>query len=204
MCYEVSAEYQGHTSQHSSSACVYFCIAPENVAAEYVWNDGDYFARITWTKNVAVDYAINQFKVFRSQGDSFELIGEVESEDYVYEYSFDDTTASIGSYQYMVSASYRYTDCEINSEPVICEVTSIGETTSQVSVYPNPTHGIVNIKAEGMQRVTVVNTMGQVLMTREINQDEYTLDLSAFGNGMFMVNVTTGQGTIVKKINVLR
>ena len=204
VCYEVSAEYQGHTSQHSSSACVYFCIAPENVAAEYVWNDGDYFARITWTKNVAVDYAINQFKVFRSQGDSFELIGEVESEDYVYEYSFDDTTASIGSYQYMVSASYRYTDCEINSEPVICEVTSIGETTSQVSVYPNPTYGLVNIKAEGMQRVTVVNTMGQVLMTREINQDEYTLDLSAFGNGMFMVNVTTGQGTIVKKINVLR
>ena len=104
----------------------------------------------------------------------------------------------------MVSASYRYTDCEINSEPVICEVTSIGETTSQVSVYPNPTYGIVNIKAEGMQRVTVVNTMGQVLMTREINQDEYTLDLSAFGNGMFMVNVTTSQGTIVKKINVLR
>lgn len=204
VCYQVKADYQSHISQPSDHACVYFCVAPENVAAEYIWNDGDFFARISWTKNAAVDYAIDRFKVFRSQGDRFEFIGEIENEDYVYEYQFDDTTAAIGAYEYEVSATYRYTDCEVVSEPVICEVTSVGEASTQVSLFPNPTQGKVTLKAASMKQVTVVNTMGQVLLVKYMDDNEITIDLSAFGNGMYLVNVTTAEGVIVKKLNVLR
>ena len=203
-CYEVKSSYQNHLSQSSDPSCVYFCVAPEELQADYLWNEGNFLARLSWTKNTAVDFGVDRFKVFRRDGDEFMLIGEVENEDYVYEYQFDDTTAKIGPNEYTVSATYRYTECEVFTEPVVCEVTAIGEATAEASVYPNPTSGMVTVKATGMRQLTVVNTMGQVLMQSKVDLDEVSLDLSAFGNGMYMINITTDQGVLVKKINVLK
>ena len=199
VCYEVKADYHDHLSQSSALSCVYFCVAPESVSAEYIWYGGEFLVRLSWTKNAAVDFGVDRFKVFRSLGDDFELIGEVENEDYVYDFTFDDLDAKIGSYQYMISATYRYSDCEMYSEPVLCEVTSVGETT-----YPNPASASVNIKAEGMQKVTIINAMGQVMISKEVDFDEVVIDLGSLSNGMYLINITTGQDIIVKKLNVLK
>ena len=203
-CYQVRSNYQNHLSQDSELACVFFCVAPEDVNAEYVWIDNGYLVRLTWNKNVGVDFDIDYFRVLRGQNNDYEVIGEVENEDYVYEYSFDDTTAAVGSQQYIITAVYQNTSCEMNSEPVICEVTSLNETASQVSLFPNPTQGKVTVKAAGMSQVTVINAMGQVMLTQQVDNDETILDLSSFGNGMYMVTINTIDGVIVKKINVLR
>lgn len=200
VCYRVSASYQGHISQQSDVACVYFCVGPENVSAAYVWNNGDFFTRVTWTKNIAVNYAINQFKVYRRQGDDFVLLGEVESEDYVYEYHFDDTTALIGSNEYMVSASYRYTDCEVNSDPVVCEVTSVSETTSQVSLYPNPSQGQVTLEGKGIHTVRVMNTFGQTVYQAKVEVEQIHLDLSQMAKGVYVMHIDTDQGQVVRRM----
>ena len=175
-----------------------------NVQAEYVWNDGEIFNRISWTKNQAVNYDIDQFHVFRSiNGSEFELIGEIDNEDYVYDYHFDDREAtSIGWYSYNVSATYKYEDCEVKSDLVSCLVTSIGESMAKPELFPNPTTGKVTVKAEGLERITVVNCLGQTLYQANADTSEATLDLAPFGKGIYFIMIQTDQNVVTQSIIV--
>ena len=70
-----------------------------------------------------------------------------------------------------------------------------------VNLYPNPTTGLVNIEAEGMQQLTVLNTLGQVVYDAEANGNA-TLDLSRYGTGIYMIRITTENGVCVKRVSV--
>ena len=201
--YKVKSVYQGYISQPELTS-IYFCVAPEDVQAEYIWNDGNFFNRISWTKNHAVDYDIDQFRVYRSiTGGFIELIGTVDNEDYVYDYAFDDVEAtSLGWYSYIVSATYKYEDCEIKSDPVSCMVTSVGESVVKSELFPNPTTGKITVKADGMERITIVNSLGQTLYQADTDTPEMTLDLAPYGKGMFFIMIQTNQSVATQRIIV--
>lgn len=74
----------------------------------------------------------------------------------------------------------------------------IDEIDSNVSIYPNPTNGIVNIIAEGLKNVVVMNSLGQIVCETVENK----IDLSQFGTGLFMLRITTEQGSSVQRIMV--
>lgn len=74
----------------------------------------------------------------------------------------------------------------------------IEEIDNNVSVYPNPTTGIVNINAEALKNIEVMNALGQKVFETVENQ----IDLSQFGNGLFMLRITTEQGSSIQRIMV--
>ena len=82
--------------------------------------------------------------------------------------------------------------------------TDVNEFGVKASVYPNPTDGNVTIEAEGMQRLTVVNELGQVVYDAEVNNDTETLDMSQYGAGVYMIRIYTENGMGVKRVNVIR
>jgi len=82
--------------------------------------------------------------------------------------------------------------------------TDIDEFGVKASLYPNPTNGNVTIEAEGMQRLTVVNELGQVVYDAEVRSDIVTLNMSQFGAGVFMVRIYTNEGVSVKRVSVVR
>lgn len=70
-----------------------------------------------------------------------------------------------------------------------------------VNLYPNPTTGLVNIEGEGMQHISVMNTMGQMIYDTEISGNN-TLNLSRFGAGIYMIRIATESGVIVKRLTI--
>ena len=82
--------------------------------------------------------------------------------------------------------------------------TDIDEFGVKASLYPNPTNGNVTIEADGMQRLTVVNELGQVVYDAEVRSDIVTLNMSQFGAGVFMVRIYTNEGVSVKRVSVVR
>ena len=85
----------------------------------------------------------------------------------------------------------------------LADVTGIGEqVTDGVSVYPNPTSGEVTIKAEGMKWIRIVDMLGRKVYDREVESDEKTLNLSSFGSGIYLVNITTENGVVNRRIVV--
>ena len=80
-----------------------------------------------------------------------------------------------------------------------------------VNVYPNPTTGIsfvtIDLKQASEVTFTLTNTAGQVVETKTMNtinagENNLTLDLSTYNNGVYFLTIQTAEGTSTKKIVV--
>ena len=82
--------------------------------------------------------------------------------------------------------------------------TDVNEFGVKANLYPNPTNGNVTVEAEAMQRLTVVNEIGQVVYDAEVNSDTETLNMSQFGVGVFVIRIYTENGMGVRRVSVIR
>ena len=86
-----------------------------------------------------------------------------------------------------------------------CSYDAVSETpnSQNVSIYPNPTHGMLNIHGQGMMCITVSNLLGQQLMETTAD-DSTTIDLRCFESGVYLIHVETEEGITVKKVNLTK
>ena len=82
--------------------------------------------------------------------------------------------------------------------------TDVNEYGISAKIYPNPTNGMVNIEAEGMQRLTVTNTLGQALYDQEVKADNALINMTQFGAGTYLIRIYTESGTTVRRIIVIQ
>ena len=171
---------------------------------------------IAGSSNVEFDFGnraaqIVKYNVYRSaDNNDYDLIGSVNAvagQDY-YEY-FDEIAA--GAYYYQVTAVYD-NDCE--SDPALAEdnhannyvivaVTGVEENEG-IALYPNPTSGNVKIEAVGMNHITVVSALGQVVYDVEVSCDEYELNMAQFNAGIYMVRISSESGVSTQRVTVVR
>ena len=69
-----------------------------------------------------------------------------------------------------------------------------------VSVYPNPTSSILNIEAENLVSVTILDMSGRIVYFAAENCSATSIDLSGFANAEYMVKVETSNGSSLKRI----
>ncbi len=70
-------------------------------------------------------------------------------------------------------------------------------TNAEVAIFPNPATDRVNVKADGLQYVEVIDLEGRVLIT---NRTSNTVDISALSAGIYMFRVVTNNGVSTKKV----
>lgn len=74
-------------------------------------------------------------------------------------------------------------------------------TTSKVNMYPNPTNNIVNINSiENIDSVSVMNVLGQTVMNKVVNSNDFTLDISELNSGQYFLNLNSNGVRVVKKL----
>ena len=75
---------------------------------------------------------------------------------------------------------------------------------SELSVYPNPTSGIVHLDFSRLPalgtRLQVYNQLGQTITIKHIDGQNSILDLSAHPAGMYLIKVDSDGATHTKKI----
>jgi hypothetical protein len=69
-----------------------------------------------------------------------------------------------------------------------------------VTMYPNPTNGIVMMDTNGQRilEISVYNTTGQLIANPDVHSN--SIDLSSFSSGIYMVKITTAENVITKRI----
>ena len=183
------------------------CPIPKHFVGQSYYDDGEFGAHMAWDR-AEYEYPLDRFEIYRStDGYEFKMVQRIVNTPSISHYECYDQVSEPGLYFYRIKAFYQ-NDCEsdyVQIEVEIVDYTGVGENfAGNVMLYPNPTSGIVNIKAESMQQVTVVNMIGQIVMIQNVDNDELTMDLSAFENGMYLVSIKTENGNVVKILNVLR
>ena len=71
-----------------------------------------------------------------------------------------------------------------------------------VILYPNPTKDNVKIFSNNIQRVTVFNMFGQMVLDTEVNGNETTIEMDNLTPGVYMVRIATAEGTATRNVIV--
>lgn len=120
--------------------------------------------------------------------------------------SFDPAASGVGTF----TLTYSYTDansCSANATTVItvngCTGVTGNTNTSEIIVYPNPLSSVINLEVAGANKqafVTIFNVIGENVYQAIAAQSNTTLDLAGLQNGIYYIQVKTGNGTFTKKI----
>lgn len=184
-----------------------YCPTPSHFMGRNYYEDGEFGAHMTWER-AQYEYTLDRFEIYRSIDNiDYKMVQRIVNTPSINHYECYDVVSEPGLYYYRIIAFYQ-NDCQsdyVQIEVEVYDYTGVGEDVAQnVAIYPNPTSGMVNIKAETMQQVSVYNMMGQLVMTQIVDNDEVVIDMSTFENGMYVVGIMTEKGNIVKILNVLR
>lgn len=143
-------------------------------------------------------YIIDVTKVDGTQGEGFFVGGsDVTTED------DDFSTVAYGPYgqggavNYYVSWDFApYIRANFDNTLSVQNLTLDG-----MSVYPNPSEGVITIGNENNDNsvVEVMNLEGKVVLTEEISTTS-TIDLSANGTGVYLVKVSNDNGSMVERV----
>ncbi len=106
--------------------------------------------------------------------------------------------AVIFSYHFTIPGTYNY-DCSVGSHAangmigsvVVNDISSVHENNNHISIYPNPTKNIINIKSEGYSGIIstkVYNLLGNLL----ISTNDQTISLQDYSNGIYLFRVVYG------------
>ena len=102
--------------------------------------------------------------------------------------------------------AFRHWDSEngyvlILDDIKIVESGSVGITDAEaatVAVYPNPASQVLNVQAEGLQRVEMLDMAGRTVLTTSSSR----IALGGVAAGIYMVRVTTASGIHTEKVVV--
>lgn len=79
---------------------------------------------------------------------------------------------------------------------------NVVDTVNDVCVYPNPAENFVNVKAEGLRNVELIDMMGRVISRNESSETVTTVDLSSLTSGIYFLRVTTESGVSLQRVAV--
>ena len=83
---------------------------------------------------------------------------------------------------------------------LVADPTKVDENNSQLSLFPNPATDAVTIRCEGLQQITLYNSIGQMILTSEATGNQLQIDLSAYPAGYYIIQAQTAQSIITRKI----
>ena len=82
---------------------------------------------------------------------------------------------------------------------------AVGETEIQaIAVFPNPASDRINIKAEGLQNVTVYDMMGQKIASYQVASDVFSMDVNNFKSGLYLFAIQLKNGNLVTQSVIIR
>ena len=55
-----------------------------------------------------------------------------------------------------------------------------------------------------MSRVTVMNSLGQTVYEASTEASQTTLDLAQYGNGMYLIRISSEKGVSVRRVSVVK
>jgi Peptidase C10 family. len=180
------------------------CKSPENLEGEYSYENGRYGTLLSWAIG---ENTPEKYFIYRSESDAlYEKVAEVDGSNTSY---LDEIEA--GNYYYQVTA--KYASCEsqpamttdMTKDYVIVTVTDVQAFSEEgVSVYPNPANTNFFIEGENLQKVTVYNMVGQVVVEKDCESNNVSIDASNLKSGVYLIRLDTEEGIISRVISVTR
>jgi len=120
-----------------------------------------------------------------------------------------DTLRISGATTYFNGSSYRCLvsnswGCGGVSDTVLLTTTGIAKPISNdmILIYPIPVHDKLTIQFpyKFVGDLQLINTLGQIVLSKKINEVVTTIDMNSFANGVYILKSQNADGSIIKRI----
>ncbi len=114
------------------------------------------------------------------------------------------TVASDGSYYIAIRATSAADMFALIIDDISIDYyNNIIENENNFNIYPNPANDLLIINSNTtMNQITIINSLGQVVMNVEPNTDFYQINTSTLSEGIYTARITTNNGLSTKLIVV--
>ena len=160
-----------------------------DLAVKYISGDE---ALLTWTLPAEAIGAL----VYRD--------GELLTEEILNDEAYSDPLTAAGTFNYCVEAVYEdYATSCLQCEEFEYDGVSVKENDANaMRIYPNPVKDNLTITAEAMTRITITNTLGQVMYDETVVGDNQEVNVSQYKAGVYVVRIATETGVTVERVVV--
>jgi hypothetical protein len=78
-------------------------------------------------------------------------------------------------------------------------------TETWVTVFPNPASSVINVNSNSeIRKIELVNMLGALVLSQEMNVVNTSLDVSSFNKGLYFLRMHTADGVVVKKLHIIK
>jgi hypothetical protein len=85
----------------------------------------------------------------------------------------------------------------------VINTSGISELKDEISIYPNPSNGIVNVTFENnkTREITVRDISGKVILNEKINSNT-EIDFNKFGKGIYLLDINSDTHIVTEKVTI--
>ena len=77
---------------------------------------------------------------------------------------------------------------------------AINRIIENISIYPNPTNDLIQVKSEGEFDIELSNLKGQTILNKKDNYDSTQLNIEVYPAGIYFLKIKKGNQVLTKKI----
>ncbi len=161
-------------------------------------NDGDQDLLIVGSQAGGLPNIFNI--VYQNTGNNVFVQTEVLGGEYIADCVIDDFTGD-GLKDIIIQGFVNKTNVYWNTSTTL----SAAETAfnQEVTFYPNPAINIVNFSLnETIESVTLYNILGQEVVTKQVNSNEFSLDISNLSSGTYLAKLNNNKSQTVKLVKL--
>ena len=116
--------------------------------------------------------------------------------------SYTDFLVDWLTYEYYVTAVYDLGESDSSNHHIIDVIENILENKlNKIIFYPNPAADKVNINSEfTIKSVKVYSFTGKEVLSEIVNKTDFSLNTSGFDPGLYLFQLDTAEGRVLKRI----
>lgn len=103
--------------------------------------------------------------------------------------NYNDRNNLLGGFSQDTTLNLQYGSCNTPG-------TGINELDNKLSIFPNPSNGVLNIKAsQNISSVNIYNMIGNLVMVRNIANNQSVLNIESLTNGVYFIELNLNNGS---------
>ena len=103
--------------------------------------------------------------------------------------NYNDRNNLLGGFSQDTTLNLQYGSCDTPG-------TGINELDNKLSIFPNPSNGVLNIKAsQNISSVNIYNMIGNLVMVKSIANNQSILNIESLTNGVYFIEFNLNNGS---------
>ncbi|MBL7105866.1 MAG: T9SS type A sorting domain-containing protein [Bacteroidales bacterium] len=191
--YYVTANYGGEESEPTTTEIV-LVNTPENIIPEdFTATPVDIIVNCTWSEPSGC-LTPDGYNIYRDDEkiNTSLIMGLLYSD-----------SPGYGNFEYYVTAVYYFGESDPSNIDNV-EISGINEPDAEeFKIYPNPATDFITIESTlRINTIRVFNNIGQVVVEKKVNADNYRFNVSSFEHGIYLIRLETNEGIVNTRITV--